>query len=227
VRTIVRYKLYDYPASGNCYKARLLLSHLGIEYERVPVDIFAGETMTPEHAARNPALTTPVLELPDGSFLPESGAILLHLAEGTDLLPDDPAERAQVYRWLFFEQSAILPTVADIRFRMLTGRLDPDGDAGRRAAQLAGAVTSVVEGHLQGRTFAVGERFTLADIALFGYVHVAHEAGVDMSGFTAIAEWIERVRQQPGHVEDLAPYPENTRPGVSRTIHDVRLARTA
>ena len=223
----MRYKLYDYPASGNCFKVRLLLSHLGIEYERVPVDIFAGETMTPEHAARNPALTTPVLELPDGEYLPESNAILLHLSEGSDLLPADRLERAQVYRWLFFEQSAILPTVADIRFRMLTGRLDPDSDAGRNAAMLATAVTSVVEGHLQERAFVVGERFTVADVALFGYVHVAHEAGVDTSGFHAIAAWLDRVRDQPGHVEDLAPYPENSRPGQSRSIHDIRLARTA
>ncbi|HEX8207480.1 MAG TPA: glutathione S-transferase family protein, partial [Solirubrobacteraceae bacterium] len=206
----MRYKLYNYGPSGNCYKARLLLSHLEIEYESVPVDIFAGETMTPEHAARNPALTTPVLELPDGTHLPESGAILLHLAEGTELLPDDPVERAQVYRWLFFEQSAILPTVADIRFRMLTGRLDPESDAGRRASQLASAVTSVVEGHLKDRSFAVAERFTLADLALFGYLHVAHEAGVEMSGFPGIAGWLERVRAQPRHVEDLEPYPENS-----------------
>ena len=223
----MRYRLYDYPSSGNCYKVRLLLSHLGIEYDRVPVDIFAGETMTPEHAARNPALTTPVLELPSGEHLPESGAILLHLAEGTDLLPDDRGERAQVYRWLFFEQSAILPTVADIRFRMLTGRLDPESEAGRNAALLATAVTGVVEGHLRERSFAVGGRFGVADIALFGYVHVADEAGVDMSGFTGIARWVERVRAQPGHVEDLAPYPENSRPGQSRSIHDVRLARSA
>ena len=190
------------------------------------VDIFGGATMTPEHAQRNPALTTPVLELESGEYLPESGAILLHLAEGTELLPEDPAERARVYRWLFFEQSAILPTVADIRFRMLTGRLDPDSEAGRNAALLATAVTGVVEGHLQGRAFAVGERFTVADIALFGYVHVAHEAGVDTSGFTAIAEWVERVRRQPRHIEDLAPYPENSSPGASRSIHDIRLARS-
>jgi glutathione S-transferase len=183
--------------------------------------------MTPEYAARNPALTTPTLELDDGTFLPESGAILLHLAEGTELLPEDRLERAQVYRWLFFEQSAILPTVADIRFRMLTGRLDPDSEAGQRAAQLATAVVSVVEGALQQRTFVVAERFTLADLALFGYVHVAHEAGVDMSGFGAIDEWLERVRAQPGHVEDLEPYPENSRPEHSRSIHDIRLARSS
>lgn len=179
--------------------------------------------MTPEHAQRNPSLTTPVLELAPGEFLPESNAILLHLAEGTDLLPADPIERAQVYRWLFFEQSTILPTVADFRFRMLTGRLDPESAEGQHAARLAQAVVSIVEGHLKQRSFAVAERYTVADVALFGYVHVAHEAGVDMSGFDGIAAWLERVRAQPRHVEDLAPYPESSRPGRSRTIHDIRL----
>ena len=190
----------------------------------MPVDIFAGETMTPEHAARNPALTTPVLEIGPDEFLPESNAILLFLSEGTPLLPEDRSERAQAYRWLFFEQSAILPTVADFRFRMLTGRLDPQRDAGRKAARLATAVIGVVEGHLQDREFAVADRFTVADVALFGYVHVAHEAGVDMAGFGGIAAWLGRVREQPGHVEDLAPYPENSHPGRSRSIHDIRLA---
>ena len=190
----------------------------------MPVDIFAGETMTAEHAQRNPALTTPVLETAPGEYLPESNAILLHLAEGTDFLPEDRGGRAQAYRWLFFEQSAILPTIADIRFRLLTGRLDPDGDEARRASRLCAAVTGVVEGHLQQRAFAVAERFTVADVALFGYLHVAHEAGVDMSRFGAIAGWLERVREQPGHIEDLAPYPENSRPGASRSIHDIRLA---
>ena len=189
----------------------------------MPVDIFAGETMTAEHAARNPALTTPVLELAPGRYLPESGAILLHLSQGTELLPADRDERSQVHRWLFFEQSAIAPTIADVRFRMLTGRLDPDSDAGRHASRLCAGVTGVVEGHLRQRTFAVAERFTVADVALFGYLHVAHEAGADMSRFEAVPRWLARVRAQPGHVEDLAPYPENARPGQSRSIHDIRL----
>ena len=111
MRDAMALRLYDYASSGNCYKVRLLLSHLGLPYERVPVDIFAGDTMSEEHAARNLALTTPVLELEPGRYLPESAAILLHLAEGTDLLPDNRDERALVYRWLFFEQSAVLPTI--------------------------------------------------------------------------------------------------------------------
>src|SRR5256885_5918744 len=122
-------RLSDTEASANCYKVRLLLSHLELPYERVPVDIFAGGTMSAEYAARNPSLTTPVLELEPGKFLPESAAIMLHLAEGTHLLPEDRDERAQVYRWLFFEQSAVLPTIAMLRFRLLTRRASLDDPA--------------------------------------------------------------------------------------------------
>ena len=222
VRTIGRYKLYDYAPSGNCFKVRLLLAHLGLPYERVPVDIFAGETMTQEYGEMNPALATPVLELAPGSYLAESDAILLYLAEGTHLLPADREERAQVYRWLFFEQGTILPTVADLRFQLLTRRTDPDSQATQRATQVASAVLVVLERHLQGREFAVGERFSVADIALFGYVHVAGEAGVEMANYPAIGEWLERVRAQPGHIEDLAPYPDNAQPGKGSSIHDLR-----
>jgi glutathione S-transferase len=220
-------RLYDYGPSPNCHKVRILLAQLGQDYERVPTDIFGGDTLKPEFMEKNPGLTTPVLEVEPGRYLPESNAILLHLAEGTPFLPEDRSERAQVYRWLFFEQSAILPTVADVRFRSLTGRLDPESDTAIHLSQLCAGVTGVVEGHLQGRTFAVGERFTVADVALFGYLHVAHEAGVDMTRFGAVGAWIERVRAQPGHVEDLAAYPESARPETSRTIHDFRLATPA
>ena len=112
-------KLYDYAASANCYKVRLLLAQLSRDYERVAVDIFAGDTLTDEFAAVNPIRTTPVLEDPPGTFLQESNAILLHLARGTDLLQDDP----QVYRWLFYEQADVVPTMGGLRFRLITGRL--------------------------------------------------------------------------------------------------------
>jgi glutathione S-transferase len=188
------------------------------------VDIFAGETMTPEYGARNPALTTPVLELAPDTYLPESNAILLHLAEDTALLPADSQERAQVYRWLFFEQGTILPTLADLRFQLLTGRIDPQSEAAQRAVRVGQAVLAVLERHLQEREFAVAERYTVADIGLFGYVHVAHEANVELSDYSSITTWLERVRSQPGHIEDLEPYPENARPGESRSIHDLRFS---
>ena len=187
----------------------------------MPVDIFAGETMNAEYAAKNPGLTTPVLELPSGDHLAESGAILLHLAEGTEFLPEDALERAQVYRWLFFEQSAVLPTVADLRFRLHTGRIDPETAA--RLRLVSQGVLGVLETHLSQREFAVAESYTIADIALFGYVHTAGEADIDMSAYPGIGLWTERVRAQPGHVNDLEPYPENARPGKSRSIHDLRL----
>jgi glutathione S-transferase len=216
----VSLRLYDYAASANCYKVRLLLSHLDLPYERVPVDIFAGGTMSAEYAAKNPALTTPVLEYEPDRYLPESGAILLHLAEGTDLLPEDRDERAQVYRWLCFEQSAVLPTIAMLRFRVLTGRASLDDPAERTSLNMCRAVAGVVEAHLAERAYFVAERFTLADIALFGYMHVADEAGVDTASMRGLQAWLERMRSKPRHVDDLAPYPENARLGNSRSIYD-------
>src|SRR3990170_1368346 len=135
------FKLYDYAGSGNCYKVRLLLAQLGLEYERVPTDIFAGESTTPVHLARNPAGRTPVLELPSGETLAESNAILLYLAEGTSLMPADLLQRARVWQWLFFEQNFLEPNVGTARFWRLTGR-----DAERPevfAARLEAAATAV------------------------------------------------------------------------------------
>jgi glutathione S-transferase len=132
MNTVSLPRLYDYAASANCYKVRLLLAQLDLPYERIPVDIFAGETLTDDYAAKNPARATPVLEPVPGEFLPESNAILRHLAEGTPLLPDDPAERAQVFRWLFFEQADVVPAVGGLRFRLITGRIAPDGDEAAR-----------------------------------------------------------------------------------------------
>jgi glutathione S-transferase len=213
-------RLYDYAASGNCYKVRLALSHLGVEYERVAVDIFAGDTLTPEYAAKNPMLTTPVLEYQPGRHLPESGAILLFLAEGSELLPDEPGERADVHRWLFFEQSSVLPTIAMLRFQLLTGRADPQPAAVERATRMASAVAMTADSQARQREFFAAERFTLADIALYGYLHVAHEAGVDTSGLDGLNAWLQRVREQPGHVDDLAPYPENSHRGNSQSVWD-------
>ena len=127
-------RLHDYEASANCYKVRLLLAQLGLEYERVPVDIFAGETLTAEFAAINPMRSTPVLEPEPGSYLPESGAILTYLAEGSELLPSAPLERAQVLRWLLLEQADIVPAIGGLRFRLLTGRLATDEPEARAAA---------------------------------------------------------------------------------------------
>jgi len=209
-------RLYDYAPSPNCYKVRLLLAQLGKKYERVPVDIFGGDTLTDEYAQINPGRRVPVLETDDGEYLVESGAILLHLAEGTSLLPDDPIERAQVYRWLFFEQSSVYPTVGGLRFLVGTGRVD----AGSAPKGPSVQALKVLEGRLSEDDFLVGDSYTLADLALFGYVHVADEGGIEMARFPAIQRWLDRVREQPRFMNDLESFPGNARLGASRSIYD-------
>jgi glutathione S-transferase len=209
-------RLHDYAASGNCYKVRLLLALLGQPYERVPVDIFAGETLTDAFAALNPARTTPVLELDDGQALPESAAILWYLAEGTEFLPDDRLDRAHVLRWLCFAR-ALTPAVAGARFQVMTGRTD-----GETPFLLAngGELLAKLERRLDGRDWVAVDVPTIADIALYGYTHVAADAGFDLSAHPAIEAWLERVTALPGYVNDLIPYPPNARPGVGRSIYD-------
>ena len=202
-------RLYDYAASGNCYKARLLLAQLDLPYERVPVDIFGGDTLTPEFARINPARTTPVLELAPDRHLTESNAILAFLAEGTELFPDERFDRAQVLRWLLFEQVDVMATMGGLRFRLITGRLSPDDPAaaGRRAAALD--ALGVLETQLAAHPFLVADRYTVADIAVYAYTHVADDAGIDLAAYPAVEAWIDRVEAQPGHVNDLEPYPDN------------------
>jgi glutathione S-transferase len=209
-------RLYDYAASANCYKVRLLLAHLGREYERVPVDIFAGDTLTDEFAAINPMRTTPVLEDPPGTFLQESNAILIHLARGTAFLPDDP----QVFRWLCYEQADVVPTMGGLRFRLITGRLSAgDRDAERRRAG-SYEVLGLLDAHLAGREFFVGDAYSVADVGIYGYVHVAHEAGLDLQPYDALRAWLARAQEQPGYMNDLEPYPPNSYAGASRSIYD-------
>ena len=213
-------RLYDYSASCNCYKVRLLLAHLGQAYERVPVDIFAGGTLTDEYAAMNPARTTPVLETDDGRFLPESNAILFYLAQGTPFLPEDPLERAEVVRWLVYEQTDVIPTMGGLRFRLLVGRLTPDHPDAVRRKEGSLEVLRLLDDHLAARDFFVGGRYTIADIAIYGYTHVAHEAGIDMQPYTNLRAWFKRVEQQPGYVEDVEPYGANAAPGAGRSLYD-------
>ena len=213
-------RLYDYPASCNCYKVRLLLAQVGLPYERVPIDIFDGDTLTDEYAAMNPMRTTPVLETDDGRFLAESNAILFYLAQGTPFLPDDPFERAEVVRWLIYEQTDVIPTMGGLRFRLLVGRLtveDPDA-VGRKEGALE--VLRFLEDHLATREFFVGGRYTVADIAIYGYTHLAHEAGIDMEPYENLRAWFERVEEQPGFVEDVERYGANAAPGAGRSLYD-------
>jgi glutathione S-transferase len=206
-------RLHDFGASANCYKVRLLLAQLGLEYERVPVDIFAGESQTAEYRAKNPAGRTPVLELENGETVAESGAILLYLAEGTDLLPVERLGRARAAQWLFFEQNLLEPNVGTARFWLLTGRAEGNEAVLARAQKMGLAALGVLDSHLGGRAFLLGERYSVADIGLYGYTHVAREAGIDTDRFDAVRDWLARVRETPGFMNDLEAYPAHAAPG--------------
>jgi len=213
-------RLYDYAASANCLKVRMLLAMLGRPYERVPVDIFAGETLTGEFAVRNPARSTPVLEIGEGTYLPESAAILWYLAEGTPLLPEHALDRAQVIRWLIIEQTDVIPTMGGLRFRLATGRLSAEDPEARRRHAGALEILALIDGHLREREHLAGERLSIADIAAYAYIHVAPEAGVEIAAFPAVQAWLARVEAAPGFVNDLEPYPPNARRGAGRSIYD-------
>jgi glutathione S-transferase len=225
--------LYDSAVSGNCYKVRLLFSHLGIrdvtdrdspsaranastvgegngndrqlfahlglEYERRAVDVIDRSGRKELLGALNPALRVPTLVLDDGRSLGESDAIMVYFAEGTPYLPEDRFERAQVLQWLFFEQYSHEPYIAVARFWAIAGITPPDGD---REAKMRGGTAALLamEGHLAERKFLVAERYTIADIALFAYTHVAPEGGFELEPYPAIDAWLERVAAQPGHI---------------------------
>ena len=192
--------LYDSAVSGNCYKVRLLLGMQGIPFERREVDVVDRSGRLELLGALNPALRVPTLVLDDGEALAESNAILCYLAEGTELLPSERLERARVLQWLFFEQYSHEPYIAVVRFWVRFADAPPREPeiAARRAGGYA--ALEAMERHLGGRDFLVGERFTVADIALYAYTHVAHEAGFEMGPYTAIDAWLRRVAAQPGHV---------------------------
>ncbi len=196
-------RLYDNNASRNGYKVVLLLTQLGVPFERVALDIFKGESRTPRYLAKNPAGKIPALELEDGTVLAESCAILCYLAEGSPFMPDDRVLRAEMLRWMFFEQNAHETSVAEARFilghpELSRDRLEhilPEKQARGNAA------LGLMERHLEVHDFFAAGRYTIADIALYAYTHVAHEGGFDMSGYPAIEAWCARVASQPGYVE--------------------------
>jgi glutathione S-transferase len=206
-------RLYDYTASGNCYKVRLLLALLGREYERVPVDIFAGDTLTDEFAALNPVRETPVLELGSGAAIAQSNAILWYLAEGTAFLPAGRLERALVLQWLSFEQERVMGGIGGPRFRRLTGRPAIEG-----RLEIGAGALELLDAQLSDRLWLVGEGPTIADLAVFGYGHVAHEAGLEPGEH--VRAWFERVRALPGFIADLEPYGANAHLGAGRSIYD-------
>jgi glutathione S-transferase len=194
--------LYNSQVSGNCYKVRLLLAHLGIEYERQEVSVADRSNRPALLGSLNPALRVPTLVLDDGRSLGESGAIMWFFGEGTRFIPDDPYARAQTLQWMFFEQYDHEPAIAVVRFWLrysdrpredFADRLDERVAAGYRALD-------ALERHLDECSWLVGDEMTLADIALYAYTHVADEGGFEMERYPAIERWLGRVAGEPGHV---------------------------
>ncbi|MDB5697729.1 MAG: glutathione S-transferase family protein [Alphaproteobacteria bacterium] len=196
--------LHEDPVSGNCYKVRLTAAHLGLLLERRSYDILKGETRTPDFLQNiNANGRIPVLQIGE-RMMPESNAACFYLADGSPLIPQDRFERAGMLRWMFFEQYSHEPNVATLRFWLFyigEGRLNDAQRSQLGAKHDAGvAALAVMDRHLDGRAFFVGERLSLADIALFAYTHVAPEGGFDLAPFGHVRSWIERVAAQPGHV---------------------------
>ncbi len=191
--------LYDSGVSGNCYKVRLLLAHLGIEYERHELDVVDRSNRAEVLGELNPGLRVPTLLLDDGRALGESGAIMWYLGDGTEYVPEDAFERAKVLQWMFFEQYSHEPYVAVPRFWLTKGiPVDPDVLAERR--RVGYLAFDAMESGLDGRTFFVGERYSIADVALYAYTHVAGEGGFDLTGYPRVRAWLDRVAARPGHV---------------------------
>jgi glutathione S-transferase len=195
------FRLYDYLPSGNGYKVRLVLKQLGLAYELVELDIKLGASRTPEFLAKNPNGRIPLLEIPGRGYLAESHAIITYLAEGSFLVPVDRYERAQVNSWLCFEQYNLEPNVATVRFWLNSLKKTPE-ELGERLIEkrrLGHDALAVLERGLSGRRFLVGDTYTLADIGLYAYTHVAAEGGFSLEGYPAIRQWLRAVEEQPGY----------------------------
>ncbi len=193
--------LYDSPVSGNCYKVRLLLAHLGLPYERRTVDVVERSNRREVLGGLNPALRVPTLVLDDGLPLAESNAILWYLGEESRFVPADRYRRAQVLQWMFFEQYEHEPSLAVVRFWVAySGRPEAFADRLEERRAAGYRALDVLEGHLGGRSYLVGETPTLADLSLYAYTHVAHEGGFDLEPYEAVRAWLARVAAEPGHV---------------------------
>jgi glutathione S-transferase len=199
-------RLYDYGPSQNCFKVRLLAAHLGLSLEVVPVSIFQGEGALPGFLAKNPMGTVPLLETDAGEYLPESNAILTYLAEGTAYLPKNGMPRAQVMRWLMFEQRYIQTSISRLRYWTLTGKLDQFAQDVGTARRLGDRALDIVNQELGKRQFMAGDAYTIADMSVFAYSHVAADAGFDLSRRRYLQAWFERVKSQQGFDGAVIPY---------------------
>lgn len=194
------YRLYDYLPSGNGYKARLVLKLLGLDYELTQVDIMNGGSRTPEFLAMNPNGRIPLLEVPGRGYLPESHAIIAFLADGSPLIPTDAFERARMWHWMCFEQYHVEPNIGTVRFwvSILHKTRAELGEKLIEKKKNGYAALDVLEESLRGRQYLVGETFSLADISLYAYVHVAHEGGFDLAPYPNVRAWLDRVASRPG-----------------------------
>ncbi|MCZ7588558.1 MAG: glutathione S-transferase family protein [Gaiella sp.] len=194
--------LYNSPVSGNCYKVRLLLAHLGLPYERRDLDVVDRSNRAEVLGSLNPDLRVPTLVLDDGRPLAESGAILWYLGEGSRFVPADRFERAKVLQWMFFEQYTHEPAIAVVRFLLAySGQAESHAALVESKTRDGYRALDALERHLAGADgYVVGEAMSLADIALYAYTHVAGEGGFDLGGHPAITAWLGRVAAEPGHV---------------------------
>lgn len=194
-------KVYGDSRSGNCYKIKLLMSLLDLPHEWIPVNILGGETATAEFLAKNPNGKVPLLECTDGRYLCESNAILNFIAAGSDYLPTDPYSLAKVQEWQFFEQYSHEPYIAVARFIATYLGLPEDRRAEYESKQAGGhKALTVMDMQLSKTPYLVGDTLTTADIALYGYTHVAHEGGFDLSLYPAVQRWLVRVKSHPNYV---------------------------
>jgi glutathione S-transferase len=197
----VTYRLYDYLPSGNGYKVRLVLRHLGLPFELVDVDIKTGGSRTPEFLAKNPNGRIPTLEIPGRGFLAESHAIIWYLAEGSRLVPADAFDRAQMWQWMCFEQYNLEPNIGSARF-WLASLKKTEAELGQKlvdARRNGYEALDVLEKGLAGKAFLAGGQYSLADIALYAYTHVAPEGGFSLEKYPGIRAWCRRIEAQPGH----------------------------
>lgn len=200
-------KLYGYYPSGNSYKVELLLTHLGLAYEFIDMDLLKGACRTPKFLAINPNGRIPVVEVAPGRHLAESNAILFYFGERSELMPSDRWERGLVLQWLCFEQYHLEPNIGTGRLHLEILRKAPEACPPELAMRQVEArrALKVLNQHFNGRLFLVGDRFSLADVSLYAYVHVADEAGVALAPFEHIHSWLKRVASMPNHIPMTRP----------------------
>jgi glutathione S-transferase len=196
------YTLYSMQRSGNCYKVRLALAQLRIPCNLIEVDILKGESRTPDFLAKNPNGRVPLLEVAPGRYLPESNAILWYIAWSTPLVPEDPIDRAEALQWMFFEQHSLEPNIGAAWFwlTLVKGGRELQSHAFEGWMEHGYGALSVMEKHLETHRYFVADRYTIADIALYAYTHVAHECDYDLTSFPAVRAWLKRIAAEPGYV---------------------------